>query len=181
MATIRTRVTNTPTFRRVNDTNFAKTVQGVIRRSLGDAKRAATLKIKSRYTIPPSKVTRAIKITARGLSGKMSSQDSKPFNLAEFLHRPKSRMNPQPSGGVYSEVKRGRGEYLKTAWLKYKPGAIFRRTGKARTPFKTLKGPSAVQLLNSAHVTPYILQKLEQAATSNLQKALPPVVSKLVI
>jgi len=180
MATIRTRVTNAPKIRAANDTIWARTLTGVIRRSLKDAKQAAAIKIRNRYTLPASLVTRTLKTSAQGLTGKMISQANKPINLAKFLHRPKSRMNPQPAGGVYSEVRRGTGEFLKRAWLKYKPGSIFERVGRKRLPVKRLAGPSPVQLLNSVHVSPYILQKLENSATSNLQKELPPIVGSLV-
>ena len=177
MATIRTQVTQSPQFK-PNATPLARAISNALKKSLKDAKQAAAEKIRSRYTIPATRVTRSIRISAQGLSGQMKSQDNKLINLARFLHRPKSRINPQPV--VYSEVRRGAGEFLKRAWLKYKPGAIFERTGRKRFPIKRLAGPSPVQLLNSVHVSPFILQKLENSANSNLQKELPPIVSRLV-
>ena len=177
MATIRTQVTQSPQFK-PNATPLARAISNAIKKSLKDAKQAAAEKIRSRYTIPATRVTRSIRISAQGLSGQMKSQDNKLINLARFLHRPKSRINPQAV--VYSEVRRGAGEYLRPAWLKYKGGNIFRRKTRQRFPITRLAGPSAVQMLNSVRVAPFILQKLENSATSNLQRELPPIVSRLV-
>lgn len=151
----------------VDEGKLRRALRSAVMRTLRGAKKDAGTKVKQRYTIAASKITRTIKLKASGLSGSMTS--SGPRNkLSEFILRPKSRPRKMPPGGVYVQNVRGQGGQIRRAFIQ-KNGQPYERTGASRFPIKRLTGPSAPGMLGNPHVAPFIVRKMEERIGVNIE------------
>lgn len=151
----------------------AKVTQG-LRKTIRELKGDVGRKLRERYTIAAGKVTRQITVRAWGTYAEMRAP-SKRFDLKEFRHRPRRRLKRQPPAGIFAEVVRGQGGYLKQAWTKY-AGGIFERITKKRSPFKKLKGPSPAGMLSSMPMSSFIEQRLQRRIEKNFKGLLEAVI-----
>lgn len=151
----------------VDEGKLRRALRSAVMRTLRGAKKDAGTKIKQRYTIAASEVTRTIRLKASGLSGSMTS--SGPRNsLSKFILRPKSRPRKMPAGGVYVQNVRGQGGQIRRAFIQ-KNGQPYERVGVPRFPIKRLTGPAAPQMLGSPHVAPFIVRKMEERIGINIE------------
>lgn len=137
-----------------------------VKRTLVGGKRDARAKIAQRYTIAVGKVTSRLKIKQNGLSGEMSATGRRQ-TLKNFIIRPSKRQNPGPPGGVFAQVVKGQGGYIRRAFIN-KDGNVFEREGRPRYPIRILTGPSVPGMLSNAHVGPYIENKMFERLEINL-------------
>ncbi|MBR4383856.1 MAG: hypothetical protein IKP64_09895 [Selenomonadaceae bacterium] len=151
----------------VDEGKLRRALRSAVMRTLRGAKKDAGTKVKQRYTIAASKVTRTIKLRASGLSGSMTSSGGR-NPLPNFIQRPKSRPRKMPPGGVYVQNVRGQGGQLLHAFIQ-KNGQPYERVGRPRFPIKRLTGPSAPGMLGNSHVAPFIVRKMEERIGINIE------------
>lgn len=153
-----------------------KALQTSIRKSIRGAKKDAVQKVKERYTIKPSYVTRTMKVTYRGLIASLVSKG--PVNdLAYFRHNPGNPPKHRPPTGVYTyaEVVKGQGGTIAHAFVaRMKSGhvGVFQRAGhgssNASLPIKKISGPSTPQMLGTPTVAEFIERKAQERMAENL-------------
>ena len=146
--------------------NLERAVKSAIRRTFAGLKRDIGQKIKQRYTLASSNVTRTLQTRISGLSGTLTSTGAK-IPVEKFRVKPRRRLKRQPAGGVFAENVRGQGGFIRRAFLQ-KSGGVYERTGRARFPIKRIKGPSAPSMLSSIPVSSFIEQKIEERLNKNL-------------
>lgn len=134
-----------------------------VRATLKEAKKTASSAVKARFT--KDFATGKMKVKASGLRGSLSAKDKR-RSLSRFPHRPATRINPQPPGGVTAQVRRGQSENLPRAFIA--KGQVFERTGQSRLPIFSHKGAGAANELGSSRVKP----KVERVIEARLQKEL---------
>lgn len=144
-----------------------KTVRG--------ARKDAVQKVRERYTIKSSYVTRTISFSTN-LGGMQFGFQSKGRvnDLAYFKHSPGSVPKRRPPRGkyLYSQVVKGQGGTIAHAFLaKMRSGhiGVFRRTsGNSSLPIAKLSGPSTPQMLESPTVAAFIQKRMEERLAANV-------------
>lgn len=144
-----------------------RALRSAVMRTLRGARKDAGTKVKQRYTIAASHVTKTIKLYASGLSGEMTSSGSR-NKSSLFVLRPKSRPKKMPPGGVFIMNVRGQGGNIRRAFIQ-KNGEPYERTGRSRFPIRRLSGPSAPGMLSNPHVAPFIVRKMEERLGINIE------------
>ena len=151
-----------------------KAARRAVRRTLRGGKQDAARKVGQRYTIKVGEVTKTIKLSQSGLSGKMTSQG--PRNpLKKFRLKPRSRPKRMPPGGVFVQNVKGQGGFIRRGFLQ-RSGNVYERVGRPRFPIKHLKGPSAPGMLGNPHVGPHIESKMFERLQINLDHAISAII-----
>lgn len=151
-----------------------KATRTAMRKSINGAKVDAKNKVRERYTIKPSYITRTLKARVEGLTATLTSKG--PVNdLAYFIHRPKGVPKKRPAVGNYTwvQVVKGEGGTIAHAFLaRMKSGhvGIMRRTnGNASLPIEKLNAPSTPQMLGHPSVSGFVEERIKERFSSNLE------------
>ena len=151
-----------------------RAAKNAVSRTLRGGRQDAVRRAGLRYTAPQSIVRSSITLRSSGLSGEMKSTGRR-NPLEKFKHRPTRRPKRMPPGGVYAQIVRGQGGYLRHAFL-MKNGGVYERTGKSRFPIRRLHSPSAPGMTAHPRVSAFVLAKMEERLAVNLSHSAAAVI-----
>ena len=150
-----------------------KAARTALRKSINGAKVDAKNKVKERYTIKPTYVTRTIKAKIEGMSATMTSKG--PVNdLSYFITKPKGVPKRRPAVGkyLYSQVVKGQGGTIAHAFLAQMKsghtGVMRRIAGNSSLPIEKLAGPSTPQMIGHPNVSEYVEQRIQERLAVNI-------------
>lgn len=155
-----------------------KAAKTAVRKTVRGARKDAVAKVKERYTIKPTYITRTLgfSFSVGGLTGAFKSS-GRVNDLAYFKHNPESVPRRRPPKGkyLYSQVVKGEGGTIAHAFLaKMRSGhvGVFQREGhgasNASLPIEKMAGPSTPQMLGSPTVAEFIQQRMEEQLERNI-------------
>lgn len=156
-----------------------KAVSTAARKAVRGAKKDAVQKVRERYTIKATYITRTMSFSNEG--GGMSfgfKSKGRVNDLAYFKHNPGSVPKRRPAKGkyLYSQVVKGEGGTIAHAFLaKMRSGhiGVFQRGGhganNASLPIEKLSGPSTPQMLGSPTVADFIQKRMEERLAVNVE------------
>lgn len=137
-----------------------KATKRSVKRTLQGGKQDISRKIRARYTIKTSEVTKTLEVTSSGMTGEITSNGGRnPLKL--FKISPRKRPKIPPAGGVRAVVVKGQGDALKHAFLQ-KNGGVYERVGSSRFPIRALTGPSAPGMIGNENVAPEVVAKMQE-------------------
>lgn len=174
-----------------------KAVSTAARKTVRGAKKDAVQKVRERYTIKATYITRTMSFSNEGSAMSFGFKSKGRVNdLAYFKHNPGSVPKRRPAKGkyLYSQVVKGEGGTIAHAFLaKLSSGhiGVFRRNGKnmnqvpsywratwgwgaykgqgRKEGITKLSGPSTPQMLGSPTVADFIQKRMEERLAVNVE------------
>lgn len=143
-----------------------KAIRKALRQTLTQLKKDAADKMRQRYT-RPAIGTKPLKLTVSGLRGTLSTQGSR-TPLHRFKTNPSGRLKKPPASGIFAQVVKGQGDFLKSAF--YAKKVIFQREGKERLPIEKLFSVSPPGMLRNKPVISDVIRKLQANFDKNLAR-----------
>lgn len=148
-----------------------KAARQAVKDSLKGARRDAADKVRERYTVALSAVTKTIKIKATGgLSGEMTSRGgTTPLN--KFFHQPKTPLKGQRGRFIFAQVVRAQGGLLAKGFIPKRGAGIYHQLTSSRYPIAPMQGPSAPGMLSVPEVSEVVQRGIERRIVSKLEHA----------
>ena len=116
----------------------------------------------NRRYVRPAIGMKGLQTKTSGLSGTISSRNYR-LGLEQFKHS-------RGSSGIFAQIVKGQGGTLRRAFIA--KNAIWERVGRPRLPIRRLKSLAPAQHISSPPVSNFILQKLEQRLTREIENAI---------
>ena len=149
-----------------NNNLMQRAIRSGLRRTVKGLRQDTSRKLRERYTVQQRRMAGTLKISANGLTAKMEST-GEPISLKFYKHSPRKRPKRRPANGVLAEVIRGQAHYLPGTFLT-NSGGVLKRVGRSRLPVRGIGRASAPGALNSAPMSQFIMQRVNERLEKNI-------------